>query len=174
MIIELQKNIFDVFDELELDSLKKLRLVSKSFKKTVDFYLNKQIEAWIIELPLSQRKFIISERFINLDVLKRLFFIQTVSLDQLNNQLIHYAAIISKLNLKRVIYLGGDINAVELNGNTPLHRAALCGSVSKVRLLLSMNANKKAVDKFNRTPLDIAKSRLSSTTQIGVVQLLSE
>jgi ankyrin repeat protein len=174
MIIELQNKICDVFDELELDSLKKLRLVSKSFKKTVDFYLNKQIEAWIVELPLSQRKFIISEKFINQDVLKKLFFIQTVSLDQLNNQLIHYAAILAKLNLKRVIYLGGDINAVELNGKTPLHRAALCGSVSKVGLLLSMNANKKAVDKFNRTPLDVATSRLSSTAQIGVVQLLSE
>jgi len=44
-----------------------------------------------------------------------------------------------------------------LNGQTPLHSTVRVGDVNIVKLLISKGANINAVNKRNRTPLDLAK-----------------
>lgn len=53
--------------------------------------------------------------------------------------------------------LGGDVNAVDQSGNTPLHGAALTGANSVVRFLVEQGARLDATNKDGMTPLTIAE-----------------
>ena len=52
--------------------------------------------------------------------------------------------------------MGLDIDAVDANGDTPLHLAVEHKQVNSVRFLLSMNAELNVKNKLGRTPLHVA------------------
>jgi hypothetical protein len=51
---------------------------------------------------------------------------------------------------------GADANAVDINGMTPLHRAAAAGQVESAELLLGKGAQVNSLDRSKRTPHDVA------------------
>ncbi len=59
---------------------------------------------------------------------------------------------------------GVDINAIDTNGNNPLHRAAGKGQLKTVELLVSRGSNINAINQKNQTPLYI--SAASGQTKI--------
>ena len=64
---------------------------------------------------------------------------------------------------KVALELGGDVNAVNNNGDTALHGAAFRGATSIVQLLVDNGAKLDARNKKGQTPLAIAHADLVST-----------
>jgi len=62
-------------------------------------------------------------------------------------------------NLEKLISEGGDINALDSEGKTLLHDAAIYGFEDAVRFLLNKGANPNATADVDLTPLHIALSR---------------
>jgi len=58
--------------------------------------------------------------------------------------------------VKKIIFLGAEINATDGTGSTPLHEACFAGNQVLVNLLLENNANVYAVDNTNKSPLHLA------------------
>jgi len=58
--------------------------------------------------------------------------------------------------VRLLVSLGGDVNAVDQSGNTPLHGAALTGANSVVRFLVERGARLDATNKQGMTPLTVA------------------
>jgi len=71
--------------------------------------------------------------------------------------------------LKKVVALGGDVNAKDINGSAPLHRLASCKSCSDplpaMENLLQLGAEIDIHDKYGKTPLQRAISAGLSDTQ---------
>ena len=59
--------------------------------------------------------------------------------------------------VKMCVELGNDVNAVNRNGETALHGAALTGANSVVRWLIDHGARMDAVNRQGMTPLNIAE-----------------
>lgn len=71
--------------------------------------------------------------------------------------------------------LGGDVNATNADGDTPLHIAAAKGSNAAVQLLVNRGARLDAKNKLGQTPLSLTQSatlsdsgrtRLRSTAEL--------
>jgi ankyrin repeat protein len=58
--------------------------------------------------------------------------------------------------LKMMVELGGDVNAPDAAGRTPLHMATLLGSDDAIRYLVEKGADLEAKDKYGQTALTIA------------------
>ena len=67
--------------------------------------------------------------------------------------------------------LGVEVNRPNVNGETPLHLAAICGHRDVVQLLLDNGADHNVVNKCGLTPLQEANKR-GYFGKKGVVQLL--
>ena len=77
-------------------------------------------------------------------------------IDKDGNTALHFAVLLPSL-LKMIIKKGADVNAANVHGCTPLHRAAfLTGSTGVIKLLLNEGANVHCRDKKGNTPLHIA------------------
>jgi ankyrin repeat protein len=63
---------------------------------------------------------------------------------------------------------GANIEAVDREGNTPLHEAAAVGSRRAVELLLARGARRQVKNRAGKTPLSLARAR----NDADVVQLL--
>ncbi|MCG8585185.1 MAG: ankyrin repeat domain-containing protein [Pirellulales bacterium] len=67
-----------------------------------------------------------------------------------------------------LIQLGGDVNATDRSGQTPLHVAAHAGSPKVAQVLMDALSDIHAKDDRGRTPLDVAQEfRLDQLTDIG-------
>jgi ankyrin len=61
--------------------------------------------------------------------------------------------------MKMIVERGGDVNAADAQGQTPLHAAAAKGSDEMVQFLVDHGAKLDAKDKRDHTPLDIANGK---------------
>jgi len=97
-------------------------------------------------------KFLIENSKGNLDV-------EMVQKEQKGYHAIHFAAA-SKDHAKELLTVlldaHADINALNDNGQTPLHIAVFWNNVEAVKLLLERGANKTLKNKSGRTPEDLA------------------
>jgi ankyrin repeat protein len=59
--------------------------------------------------------------------------------------------------VKLVLDLGGDVNAVDANGNTALHGAAFTGALSVIKLLAGRGAKLDVTNKLGYLPVTIAE-----------------
>ncbi len=57
---------------------------------------------------------------------------------------------------RMIIQLGGDVNAVNVDGRTALHGAVYLGDTDMIGFLASQGANMDVEDKYGQTPLSIA------------------
>ena len=69
---------------------------------------------------------------------------------------------------------GADVDAVDAEGNTALHGAAIRGANSTVRLLLEEGAQIDARNTRGRMPLDIAEDASDARSQPETAALLRE
>lgn len=123
-----------------------------------------------LSLPQRQDNF---QRQNSTNLITEIKNIQNISLDSLGNKLIHYASMKHHSDLRGIILLGGDLQAKDKEDNTPLHRAALGGSVKAVEDLLLLGANKMAANCHGNTPIHVAQS--SRTKQAKkIIQLLQK
>ena len=58
--------------------------------------------------------------------------------------------------LRITVELGGDVNAADAAGRSPLHMATMMGSAETIRYLVEKGANLEAKDKYGQTALSIA------------------
>ena len=65
---------------------------------------------------------------------------------------------------------GAEIEAKDVNNQTPLHLAALSNSIETAKLLLESGAEIEARDVNNRTPLDVAARKNSAETAILLLE----
>lgn len=75
------------------------------------------------------------------------------------NTLYHLSAVKNDMNLLKIaVSNGGDVNAKNKEGLTPLHKAALMGKdTAMLEYLLSIGAKKEVKTAFDETPYDLAK-----------------
>ena len=79
--------------------------------------------------------------------------------DKDGNAALHIAVRLPSI-LKEIIKKGGDVNAVNVRGSTPLHEAAYNGyPPDATRILLKAGGNVHSRDEQGNTPLHIAVSR---------------
>ena len=76
-----------------------------------------------------------------------------------NSTALHYAARFGKEAVTaQLLQAGASVSAVDnVYGSTPLHYAALNGKSSIANLLLQANTSPTAVDKYGRSPAQLAK-----------------
>ena len=71
----------------------------------------------------------------------------------------------SEMALNYILSMKPDLEAKDIRGLTPLHIAVICteqlGSTRNVKALLLRGADRSAVDKENKTPLDWIPKNLS-------------
>lgn len=160
-----------IFNDCNLNTLYKISSCSKNFKSLVYDYLTYKITLWTNSLsPEQQKKIIESEHFTN--IFKEVKNIQNIALDTLGNKLIHYASLKWHSDLHAIILLGGDLQAKDNQGNTPLHKGALTGNLQAIATLLSFKANKKAANQFGNTPSDIVKLSKDSDSSDILTKML--
>jgi ankyrin repeat protein len=70
-------------------------------------------------------------------------------------------------SLKLLLAAGGEINATEFRGQTPLHGAAFWGWNDVVQFLVDHHANLNAVDLKGKTPIDSAMGRAGGNSRGG-------
>jgi len=69
---------------------------------------------------------------------------------------LHLAADRGNLELTQMlISAGAKVNAQDINGDTPLHNACLCGHKDVISLLLHNGADKSIQNSSNETPGDL-------------------
>jgi uncharacterized protein len=73
----------------------------------------------------------------------------------------------SLASLKLLLAAGGEINAADLRGQTPLHGAAFWGWNDVVQFLVDHHANLNAVDFRDKTPIDSAMGRAGGNSRGG-------
>ncbi len=61
--------------------------------------------------------------------------------------------------IRLLLAKGADVNVKDNAGETPLHSAAMNGSVDVTTLLLANGADVNAKDNQGRTPLEMTKGR---------------
>lgn len=92
------------------------------------------------------------------------------------NTALHIAILNRNISLvKFLIEHGCEINIKnKRDGDTPLHLAIHASSKDIVTLLLKNNASVTEANNQNKTPLDIAKAQLSSTTDMDMRKILGD
>jgi hypothetical protein len=75
------------------------------------------------------------------------------------------------IGIKLLLDAGANINAVDDEGNTPLHEAALVGSVRGAEILVARGAKLNVKNKAGETPMSIAKE---SEHRRGVLKILKK
>ena len=86
--------------------------------------------------------------------------------------LLHYAAKENKLDvIEYLVSSGCDINAVDDDEQTPLHKSAMFGHTKSVQLLIDKGANVNQIDNNGNTPLHVA---IISGGDFGIVKALME
>ena len=78
--------------------------------------------------------------------------------DRNRNTALHFAVRYPIL-LKEIIKIGGDVNAINKHGSTPLHKAACEYSADAARVLLKAGANVHCRDDKGNTPLHVATAQ---------------
>jgi len=73
----------------------------------------------------------------------------------------------SLASLKLLLAAGGEINAADSRGQTPLHGAAFWGWNDVVQFLVDQHANLNAVDLKGKTPIDSAMGRAGGNSRGG-------
>ncbi len=73
----------------------------------------------------------------------------------------------SLASLKLLLAAGGEINAKDFRGQTPLHGAAFWGWNNVVQFLVEHHANLSAVDLKGKTPIDSAMGRAGGNSRGG-------
>jgi len=73
----------------------------------------------------------------------------------------------SLASLELLLAAGGEINATEFRGQTPLHGAAFWGWNDVVQFLVDHHANLNAVDLKGKTPVDSAMGRAGGNSRGG-------
>ncbi|MGD0136857.1 MAG: ankyrin repeat domain-containing protein [Bryobacteraceae bacterium] len=73
----------------------------------------------------------------------------------------------SLASLKLLLAAGGEINAADGRGQTPLHGAAFWGWNDVVQFLVDQHANLNAVDLKGKTPIDSAMGRAGGNSRGG-------
>ncbi|MGP0073211.1 MAG: ankyrin repeat domain-containing protein [Bryobacteraceae bacterium] len=73
----------------------------------------------------------------------------------------------SLASLKLLLAAGGEINATDFRGQTPLHGAAFWGWNDVVQFLVEHGANLNAVDLKGKTPIDSALGRAGGNSRGG-------
>jgi ankyrin repeat protein len=73
----------------------------------------------------------------------------------------------SLASLKLLLAAGGEINAADSRGQTPLHGAAFWGWNDVVQFLVEHHANLNAVDLKGKTPIDSAMGRAGGNSRGG-------
>ena len=91
---------------------------------------------------------------------------------QLGFTLLHYAVKENKLEvIEYLVSSGCDINAVDDEGQTPLHKSTVFGHAESAKLLIDKGANVNQIDNNGDTPLHVA---IKSGGDFNVVKVLIE
>ena len=83
------------------------------------------------------------------------------SRDNFNSTPLHKAAYDHEEILVLLIDKSADINAKDINGNTPLHNASIKGHIKIVEILVGKGANVNAKTDNGRTPLDFTNGDIA-------------
>ena len=75
--------------------------------------------------------------------------------------------------LKLLIEKGANIEEIDSDNRTALHRAAMCGNVQCAKLLIENDANQNALDLWQLKPIDLAR-RHDETECISFLESLIE
>jgi ankyrin repeat protein len=73
----------------------------------------------------------------------------------------------SLASLELLLVAGGEINATDSRGQTPLHGAAFWGWNEVVQFLVNQGANLNATDRQGKTPIDSAMGRAGGNSRGG-------
>jgi ankyrin repeat protein len=77
------------------------------------------------------------------------------------------------LEILSILYMAGaDLNAVDGNGQTAMHRAVDMSDEKKVNVLLSFGARFDLQDKSGLRPIDIASNQLYRSESVDIIRLL--
>jgi len=68
--------------------------------------------------------------------------------------------------VKLLVSKGAKVDALDAEGNTPLHKAAMFDAGAAVKVLLTAGANRKKKNGEGKTPYELAKDRNNSVESI--------
>lgn len=68
--------------------------------------------------------------------------------------------------VKLLVSKGAKVDALDAEGNTPLHKAAMFDAGAAVKVLLAAGANRKKKNGEGKTPYELAKDRNNSVESI--------
>lgn len=92
----------------------------------------------------------------------------------LNRQLFQAVRDDDIIRVDQLLQSGADIEAIEDEGSTPLHLAAIMGQTRMARHLIARGANLNATNTRGGTTLTIARAAYTLATRVGRKQQASE
>ena len=145
-LIDLKYN--DITDDICcLDLIKNAFLRTKFYHTELAYLLN----------ITAKKEFILSMRYL----LEKCSTLNVNSQENFDKSALHTAAFHNKTNamIKELIILGANIDLLDKNGQTPLHRAAKKDNTNAIKELIRLGANVNLQDNRGQTPLHIAAIR---------------